>query len=155
MVTSPPKVWTRADISSNDARHRVRGPPKMREMRSSADGLGAATYARARSAEVTDWVRIAELYDILAQVTPSPVVEVNRAVAHGRAFGPEAGLAILKPVDDDPMMSDSHLLPSVRGDLLARAVQTQAAIAAFLDAASLTRNETERALLCERAQRLR
>jgi predicted RNA polymerase sigma factor len=115
----------------------------------------AATHARARRAEVTDWVRIAELYDILAQVIPSPVVEVNRAVAHGRAFGPEAGLAILLPVGDDPVMSASHLLPSVRGYLLARAGQTEAAIAAFLDAAALTRNEKERALLRERAQRLR
>jgi len=115
----------------------------------------AATHARARRAEETDWVRIAELYDILAGLTPSPVVEVNRAVAHGRAFGPEAGLAILHPLGDDPAMAAWHLLPSVRGDLLARAGRTDSAVTAFLDAAALTRNETERALLRERAQRLR
>ena len=115
----------------------------------------AATHARARRAQETDWVRIAELYDILARLTPSPVVEVNRAVAHGRAFGPEAGLAILQPLGDDPAMAASHLLPSVRGDLLARAGRTDAAITAFLDAAALTRNEKERALLRQRARRLR
>jgi RNA polymerase sigma factor (sigma-70 family) len=114
----------------------------------------AATHARARRAEETDWVRIAELYDILAQLTPSPVVEVNRAVAHGRAFGPEAGLAILQPLGDDPAMAASHLLPSVRGDLLARAGHTDAAITAFLDAAALTRNQKESALLRQRAHRL-
>jgi RNA polymerase sigma factor (sigma-70 family) len=114
----------------------------------------AATHARARISQETDWVRIAELYDILARLTPSPVVEVNRAVAHGRAFGPEAGLLILQPLGDDPAMAASHLLPSVRGDLLARAGRTEAAIAAFLDAAALTRNKSERALLLDRAQRL-
>jgi len=115
----------------------------------------AATHARARRAEDTDWVRIAELYDILAVVTPSPIVEVNRAVAHGRAFGSEAGLAILRPLDTDPALAVSHLLPSVRGDLLARAGHADAAAAAFLDAAALTRNNTERALLLGRAERAR
>jgi RNA polymerase sigma factor (sigma-70 family) len=112
----------------------------------------AATHARARRAADTDWVRIAELYDILAVVTPSPIVEVNRAVAHGRAYGPAAGLAILRPLDSDPALVATHLLPSVRGDLLARAGRAEAAAAAFREAASLTRNKTERALLLGRAE---
>ena len=78
----------------------------------------AACHARARRSEDTDWRRIAGLYDALARIAPGPIVEVNRAVAHGRAFGPDAGLAVLDQLDDSGL-TGSHLLPSVRGDLLA------------------------------------
>ena len=111
----------------------------------------AACHARARRAEDTDWPRIARLYDLLAGVAPGPVVEVNRAVAHGRAFGAEAGLAVLDAVDP-ASVSESHLLVSVRGDLLARAGRSQEAVAAFREAAGRTRNESERTLLLQRAR---
>ena len=110
----------------------------------------AACHARARTAEQTDWPRIAELYDVLAGVAPGPVVEVNRAVAHGRAFGPEAGLAVLGGLYDGPL-ARSHLLPAVRGDLLARAGRVVEAAAAFREAAALTHNEGERTVLLGRA----
>jgi RNA polymerase sigma factor (sigma-70 family) len=114
----------------------------------------AATHARARTPEETDWVRIADLYDLLAAVTPSPVVEVNRAVAHGRAHGPDAGLRVLEPLRADPVMAASHLLHSVHGDLLERAGRATEAAAAFRQGAALTRNERERALLTSRADRV-
>jgi RNA polymerase sigma factor (sigma-70 family) len=113
----------------------------------------AACHARARRAEDTDWTRIAELYDVLARLTPSPVVEVNRAVAHGRAHGPAAGLAVLDGLGPDPLPG-SHLVPTVRGDLLARAGRPAEAVSAFREAASLTRNEGERSLLLRRADEL-
>ena len=81
----------------------------------------AACHARARRPEDTDWAEIARLYDVLADAAPGPVVELNRAVAHGRAHGPEAGLGVLAAVEDDPALAGSHLLPAVRGDLLERA----------------------------------
>ncbi|PVG80586.1 RNA polymerase subunit sigma-24 [Nocardioides gansuensis] len=108
----------------------------------------AAQHARAATPEESDWRAIAGLYDVLAGAAPGPVVEVNRAVAHGRAFGPEAGLAIL----DGLALPGSHLLPSVRGDLLARAGLPREAAACFREAASLTRNESERSLLLGRAE---
>jgi RNA polymerase sigma factor (sigma-70 family) len=111
----------------------------------------AACHARARTAEDTDWERIAALYDVLARVAPGPVVEVNRAVAHGRAFGPDAGLAVLAAVAGDAGLAASHLLPSVRGDLLERAGRHAEAAAEFRHAAALTRNEAERDLLSRRA----
>jgi len=111
----------------------------------------AAQHAQARRAEDTNWRRIAALYDVLAGAAPGPVVEVNRAVAHGRAFGPDAGLAVLEAVDAGAL-GDSPLVPSVRGDLLERAgLHTQAA-EAFTDAAARTRNEVERAVLHRRAE---
>jgi predicted RNA polymerase sigma factor len=110
----------------------------------------AAQHARARKAGDTDWRRIARLYDILAEAAPGPVVEVNRAVAHGRAFGPEAGLAVLADVAGE-QLGDSPLVPSVRGDLLERAGLHAEAAAAFTDAATRTRNEAERAVLQRRA----
>jgi len=110
----------------------------------------AACHARARRAEDTDWTRIAGLYDVLGELAPSPIVEVNRAVAHGRAFGPDAGLAILDRLGG-AALTGSHLLPSVRGDLLARAGRAAEAAEAFREAAARTRNETERALLLRRA----
>lgn len=110
----------------------------------------AAEHARAKRAEDTDWHRIARLYDILAQAAPGAVVEVNRAVAHGRAFGPAAGLAVLADVGADAL-ADSPLLPSVRGDLLERAGRHTEAADAFSAAVARTRNEAERAVLRRRA----
>lgn len=111
----------------------------------------AAQHARAERAEDTNWRRIAALYDVLAQAAPGPVVEVNRAVAHGRAFGPDAGLAVLDELDAG-VLGDSPLVPSVRGDLLERAGLHAEAGAAFADAASRTRNEGERSVLHRRAE---
>ena len=110
----------------------------------------AAQHARAQGAEDTDWRRIADLYDVLAEAAPGPVVEVNRAVAHGRAYGPAAGLAVLEAADTGAL-GDSPLVPSVRGDLLERAGLHAQAGAAFAEAAALTRNEGERAVLQRRA----
>jgi predicted RNA polymerase sigma factor len=110
----------------------------------------ASQHARAKRAEDTDWRQIARIYDLLAEAAPGPVVEVNRAVAHGRAFGPEAGLAVLEQIDADAL-GDSPLIPSVRGDLLERAGQHTDAAKAFSEAAAATRNEGERALLNRRA----
>ena len=111
----------------------------------------AACHARARRAEETDWPRIAALYDALAQMAPSPVVELNRAVAVGMAFGPEAGLAVADALRSDPMLSAYHLLPSVRGDLLRKLGRLAEARVEFARAASLTRNAREQRLLLERA----
>ena len=115
----------------------------------------AACHARAATAEETDWRAIAGWYDVLARVGDNPVVEVNRAVAHGRAFGPEAGLAVLDAVADSPSLTDSHLVPSVRGDLLERAGRYAEAAAAFTEAADRTSNGGERTLLLGRADRAR
>jgi predicted RNA polymerase sigma factor len=113
----------------------------------------AACHATAARAEDTDWPRIAALYDVLATLTPSPVVEVNRAVAHGRAFGPADGLAVLDRVDG-AALGASHLLLSVRGDLLARTGRADEAAAAFREAAARTHNGSERGLLLRRAAEL-
>ncbi|HZT97193.1 MAG TPA: RNA polymerase sigma factor [Chloroflexota bacterium] len=112
----------------------------------------AACHARARSAAETDWERIVALYDILAETMPSPVIELNRAVAVGMAFGPEAGLALLEPLRNEPVLFSYHLLPSVRGDLLVRAGREQEAAGEFRAAAALTQNSRERSLLLERAK---
>ena len=114
----------------------------------------AAEHARAARPEDTRWRRIAALYDVLADAAPGPVVEVNRAVAHGRAFGPDAGLAVLAALDDD-VLGDSPLLPSVHGDLLERAGSHEEASQAFSEAAARTKNESERVLLQRRAERNR
>jgi RNA polymerase sigma-70 factor (ECF subfamily) len=111
----------------------------------------AACHARARTADETDWARIVALYDALAQLTPSPVVELNRAVALAMAFGPEAGLEIVDGLTSEPSLQGYHLLPSVRGDLLAKVGRFEEARAEFERAASLTRNTPERELLLERA----
>jgi len=111
----------------------------------------AACHARARKAEDTDWPRIAELYAVLAAVTPSAVIELNRAVAVSMAEGPTAALALIATIEDDPILKDYHLLASVRGDLLSRVGQSAAAAAAFRRAAGLTRNARERAHLLGRA----
>jgi predicted RNA polymerase sigma factor len=115
----------------------------------------AACHARAVLAEDTDWRAIARWYDVLARAGDNPVVEVNRAVAHGRAFGPGAGLAVLDAVGAHPALAASHLLPSVRGDLLARAGRHPEAAVAFTDAAGRTANRSERTLLLDRAERER
>ncbi|MGB7448433.1 MAG: sigma-70 family RNA polymerase sigma factor [Ornithinimicrobium sp.] len=110
----------------------------------------AAQHARAVTARDTDWVRIAALYDVLAGTAPGPVVEVNRAVAYGRAFGPRAGLAVLDELDAASLQG-SPLLPSVRADLLERAGSHAAAAQEFTEAATRTKNARERKLLLDRA----
>jgi RNA polymerase sigma factor (sigma-70 family) len=112
----------------------------------------AACHARALEAEDTDWARIAELYFALSQVSPSPVVELNRAVALSMAFGPNVGLQLADALVGEPALKGYHLLPSVRGDLLAKLGRTDEAGAEFERAASLTRNARERELLLERAE---
>src|SRR3954452_3830731 len=111
----------------------------------------ASRHARAARPEDTDWKTIASLYDVLAEVAPGPVVEVNRAVAHGRAFEPGAGLAVLEALPADALPG-SHLVPSVRGDLLERLGRHGEAATAFREAAALTSNNSERALLTARAE---
>jgi predicted RNA polymerase sigma factor len=111
----------------------------------------AACHARARTPEETDWERIAALYDALARHTPSPVVDLNRAVALAMAFGPAAGLELVDALTSEPSLKNYHLLPSVRGDLLAKLGRFSEARAEFERAASLTRNARERELLLERA----
>jgi RNA polymerase sigma factor (sigma-70 family) len=112
----------------------------------------AGCHARALTAAETDWGRIVELYNELAHVMPSPVIELNRAVAVSRAEGPERALGLLEPLLTEPVLRNYHLLPSVRGDLLARLSRHREAAAEFERAATLTRNERERTLLMERAR---
>jgi RNA polymerase sigma-70 factor (ECF subfamily) len=112
----------------------------------------AACHARARTPEETDWTRIANLYAELAALTPSPVVELNRAVAVAMAFGPQAGLDIVETLTSEPSLRGYHLLPAVRGDLLVKLGRFDEARLEMERAASLTRNERERALLLERAR---
>jgi len=114
-------------------------------------GAIAACHARAATADETDWTRITALYDALAQLTPSPVVELNRAVAYAMAFGPAAGLEIVDPLVAEAALQSYHLLPSVRGDLLMKLGRRDEARAEFERAAALTRNARERGLLLERA----
>jgi RNA polymerase sigma factor (sigma-70 family) len=111
----------------------------------------AACHARARTPEETDWARIVALYDTLAQLTPSPVVELNRAVAVAMAFGPAAGLELVDALIAEPSLGGYHLLPSVRGDLLKKLGRFDEAHSEFKRAASLTRNSRERELLLDRA----
>ena len=112
----------------------------------------AACHARARAASETDWARIAGLYAALAELTPSPVVELNRAVALSMAFGPTAGLALADTLTSEPSLKDYHLLPAVRGDLLSKLGRLDEARVEFERAAALTRNSRERTLLLERAR---
>ena len=112
----------------------------------------AACHAQAHTAAATNWVRIAALYDALAQLAPSPIVELNRAVALAMAYGPAVGLALVDQLLADPALANYHLLPSVRGDLLARLGRDDDARAEFARAAELARNERERELLLARAQ---
>jgi len=115
----------------------------------------AACHARAKTSGETDWPRIAALYDALARIAPSPIVELNRAVAVAMAFGPAAGLAIVDPLMSEPSLEGYHLLPTVRGDFLAKLGRKDEARAELERAASLTRNTTERDLLLERVAALR
>jgi len=110
-----------------------------------------ACHARARTMEETDWARIVALYDALAALTPSPVVELNRAVALAFAFGPAAGLEVVDALMTEPALEKYHLLPSVRGDLLAKLGRFEEARTEFERAASLTQNTQEQKLLHERA----
>jgi predicted RNA polymerase sigma factor len=112
----------------------------------------AACHARATTAEQTDWHEIARLYGLLVQIMPSPVVELNRAVAVSMADGPAAGLAIVDTLVDVPSLASYHLLPSVRGDLLFRLDRFDEAQVEFLRAASMTANRRERELLQRRAR---
>ena len=111
----------------------------------------AACHSRARVADDTDWERIVALYDGLAQLLPSPVVELNRAVAVGMAFGAEAGLELVDALVSEPALQRYHLLPTVRGDLLAKLGRYDEARAEFDRAASLTQNTRERGVLLDRS----
>ena len=115
----------------------------------------AACHATAARAEATDWNRIAALYRDLSNLTGSPIVELNRAVAVGMASGPEAGLRVLDAIADDPALAEYHLLPSVRGDLLAKVGREREAADQFELAAAMTRNEREREVLTRRRDELR
>ena len=112
----------------------------------------AACHVRARAREETDWARIVRLYEELARLVPSPVVELNRAVAVAMAFGPQAGLELVDALASEPSLEGYHLLPSVRGDLLAKLGRSDEARREFERAASLTQNVRERALLLDRAR---
>jgi len=114
----------------------------------------AACHARARTAEETDWTRIVALYDALAQLMPSPVVDLNRAVALGMAFGPAAGLEVVDSLTTDPALAGYHLLPSVRGDLLAKLGRFDEARTELARAAALTQNVRERELLLKKLEAL-
>jgi RNA polymerase sigma-70 factor, ECF subfamily len=115
----------------------------------------AACHARARTGEETDWPRIVELYDALARLTPSPVIELNRAVAVAFAIGPAAGLELVDALASEPSLTNYHLLPGVRGDLLVRLGRHEEAGAEFERAAALTRNARERTMLLDRVAECR
>lgn len=115
----------------------------------------AACHARARRAADTDWARIAAWYALLAQVAPSPVITLNRAVALAMADGPAVGLRLLATIADDPQLQNYHLFPAVKGDLLARLGRHSEAAAAFEAAAALTANQRERTILAQRAAQAR
>jgi RNA polymerase sigma-70 factor (ECF subfamily) len=112
----------------------------------------AACHARAATADDTDWGRIVALYGELAQVAPSPVVELNRAVAVGMASGPAAGLELVDQLLEQPALGNYHLLPSIRGDLLKKLGRIEEARVEFERAASITHNARERNLLLARAR---
>jgi len=149
------------DRSRWDRLHIRRGMEALRQAQRRGGALGpyalqaaiAACHARALTPADTDWEAIAALYDALAQVMPSPVVELNRAVALGRAFGAEEGLRVIEALDREGALRDYHLLPAVRGDLLEQLGRSGEARAAFLEAAAMTGNAQERALLLRRADR--
>jgi predicted RNA polymerase sigma factor len=137
----------RRGLAALDRAEALQRPPRTYQLQAAI----AACHARARRAADTDWGRIAELYDQLAAFAPSPIVELNRAVAYGMAFGAEAGLEIVDQLVDDPTLENYHLLPSVRGDFLFKLGRTKDARAEFERAAGMTRNEREKAFLLERA----
>ena len=133
-----------AALARADALSSIPGPYRLQAMI-------AACHARARTADETDWEHIATLYAALAQVAPSPVVELNRAVAVAKAFGPALGLEIVEALRGEPALASYHLLPAVRGDLLMRLGRHKEARAEHERAAALTRNARERRLLLDRA----
>ena len=143
-------LWSRKMIDEGLAlvdkalRHRKPGPYQVQ-------AAIAALHARAGKAQDTDWVRIAALYETLARIAPSPVVELNRAVALSKAFGPAAGLKLVDELADEPALKGYHLLPSVRADLLARLGRHEEARAELERAAALAQNARERAMLLARA----
>ena len=137
-----------AALQRADALTAVRGPYHLQ-------AEIAACHARAMTADATNWGRIVTLYTELAQVSPSPIIELNRAVAVSLQTGPEEALQLLDPLMADPVMKSYHLLPSVRGDLLARLSRHKEAAAEFERAAAMTRNVRERKLLRERARKSR
>jgi predicted RNA polymerase sigma factor len=111
----------------------------------------AACHGRARTGDETDWARIVGLYGDLAEIMPSPIVELNRAVALAMLFGPEAGLKVVDALTSDPLLNGYHLLPSVRADLLAKLGRNDEARTEFERAAGMTNNTRERTLLLKRA----
>ena len=135
-----------AALERANALARVRGPYQLQ-------AEIAACHARAVKADETDWGRIVALYSELARVSPSPIVELNRAVAVGMQAGPEAALELLDPLSDEPLLNNYHLLPSVRGDMLSRLGREAAAAVEFERAAAMTRNEREKRFLLERARK--
>ncbi len=135
-----------AALERSEALDGMRGPYALQ-------GALAACHARAPRAEDTDWAQIVALYDALSVVAPSPVVELNRAVAVGMAFGAAAGLEIVERLERDAALANYHWLPSVKGDLLARLGRFEEARTEFERAAAMTRNARERELLLERAKR--
>jgi RNA polymerase sigma factor (sigma-70 family) len=161
-VEGEPVLLADQDRSRWDAGHLARGLRILAQAEALTDDPGpytlqaaiAGCHARAGSTAETDWVQITVLYQRLAQQTGSAVVELNRAVALGMAYGPAAGLQLVDQLVDLPALRDYHLLPSVRGDLLARLGRNDEARAEFARAAELAGNERERKLLTERARRL-
>jgi RNA polymerase sigma factor (sigma-70 family) len=141
------QLLIRRGLTELDRATKLGGPPGPYALQAAL----AACHARARTPEETDWERIADLYGVLAQASPSPVVELNRAVAVAMADGPAAGLELVDALTAEPALKGYHLLPSVRGDLLAKLGRYDEARAEFELAASLTRNERERQLLLDRA----
>jgi RNA polymerase sigma factor (sigma-70 family) len=133
-----------AALERAEAQNQERGPYMLQ-------AAIAACHARARTPEETDWARIVGIYGELGDVMPSPVVELNRAVALSMLMGPEAGLKIVDALTDEPLLKGYHLLPSVRGDLLAKLGRSEEARVEFERAASMTQNERERRLLLKRA----
>jgi RNA polymerase sigma factor (sigma-70 family) len=142
------QMLIRRGLAALERAERLGGAPGSYRLQASI----AACHARAKTADETDWQRIAALYAELAALVPSPVVELNRAVAVGMASGPSAGLAIVDRLMSEPALSKYHLLPSVRADLLKKLGRVDEARAEFERAARMTQNERERALLLERAR---
>ncbi len=145
------QLLIRRGLAALERAERLPGPPGPYTLQAAI----AACHARARTVEETDWPRIAALYAALARVAPSPVVELNRAVAVGMAYGPRAGLEVTDALTSEPALRAYHLLPSVRGYFLAGLGRDREAAVEYERAAALTRNRRERALLLERAARAR
>ena len=141
------QLLIRRGLAALETAGKLEGPPGPYGVQAAI----AACHALARTSDETDWIRISALYEALAMLSPSPVVELNRAVAVSMAFGPAAGLRIADAISSDPALKSYHLLPAVRGDLLAKLNRMDEARSEFERAASLTRNERERKLLLERA----